>query len=193
MRQHKAELPTKRPAEPKPSKRYASKRPTAARCSLWTDATQTVFGEGPQHARIMLVGEQPGDKEDLAGRPFVGPAGQMLDRAMDEAGIDRSKVYVTDAVKHFKFVQRGKIRLHEKPNTDEIEACRRWYERELAAIKPEPAMALGAISRQACSARSRRSTRTADADRATDGMKALVTVDPSYLWRLYEPSESARV
>ena len=84
----------------------------------------------------MLVGEQPGDKEDLAGKPFVGPAGQMLDRALEEAGIDRAKVYVTNAVKHFKFVPRGKIRLHQKPNTPEIRACRPWYERELAAIKP---------------------------------------------------------
>jgi len=93
-------------------------------CHLWKGATQTVFGEGPQQARIMLVGEQPGDKEDLAGKPFVGPAGQMLDRALEEAGIDRSKVYVTNAVKHFKFVPRGKIRLHQKPNTSEIRACR---------------------------------------------------------------------
>jgi uracil-DNA glycosylase family protein len=84
-------------------------------CPLWKNATQTVFGEGPQHAQVMLVGEQPGDKEDLAGKPFVGPAGQMLDRALEEAGIDRRKVYVTNAVKHFKFVPRGKIRLHQKP------------------------------------------------------------------------------
>ena len=105
-------------------------------CHLWKDATQTVFGEGPQAAQMMLVGEQPGDKEDLAGKPFVGPAGLMLDRALEEAGIDRRKVYVTNAVKHFKFVQRGKIRLHQKPNTPEIKACRQWYERELAAIKP---------------------------------------------------------
>ncbi len=106
-------------------------------CPLWKNATQTVFGEGPRHARIMLVGEQPGDKEDLAGKPFVGPAGQMLDRALEEAGIDRKKVYVTNAVKHFKFVPRGKIRLHQKPATPEIRACRQWYERELAAIKPD--------------------------------------------------------
>ena len=99
-------------------------------CPLWKDATQTVFGEGPQHAQVMLVGEQPGDKEDLAGQPFVGPAGAMLDRALEEAGIDRKKVYVTGAVKHFKFVPRGKIRLHQKPNTSEIRACRPWYERD---------------------------------------------------------------
>jgi uracil-DNA glycosylase len=93
-------------------------------CLLWKNATQTVFGEGPQNAQMMLVGEQPGDKEDLAGKPFVGPAGLMLDRALEQAGIDRSKVYVTNAVKHFKFVPRGKIRLHQKPNTAEIKACR---------------------------------------------------------------------
>src|SRR5207302_6544661 len=93
-------------------------------CHLWKDATQTVFGEGPQAAQIMLVGEQPGDKEDLAGKPFVGPAGLMLDRALVEAGVDRKKVYVTNAVKHFKFVLRGKVRLHQKPNTPEIKACR---------------------------------------------------------------------
>ena len=93
-------------------------------CPLWKDATQTVFGEGPQAAPAMLVGEQPGDKEDLAGKPFVGPAGQMLDRALQEAGIDRHKVYVTNAVKHFKFVARGKFRLHQKPTTPEIKACR---------------------------------------------------------------------
>ncbi|MBV9560127.1 MAG: UdgX family uracil-DNA binding protein, partial [Bradyrhizobium sp.] len=105
-------------------------------CPLWKDATQTVFGEGPKHAQVMLVGEQPGDKEDLAGKPFVGPAGQMLDRALEEAGIDRRKVYVTNAVKHFKFVPRGKIRLHQKPVTPEIKACRQWYERELAVVQP---------------------------------------------------------
>src|SRR3981081_2776187 len=112
-------------------------------CHLWKDATQTVFGEGPQTAQMMLVGTQPGDKEDLAGEPFVGPAGQMLDRALEEAGIDRKKVYVTNAVKHFKFVPRGKIRLHQKPNTPEINACRPWYERERAAIKPDLVVAMG--------------------------------------------------
>src|SRR5215217_5710874 len=117
-------------------------------CHLYKNATQTVFGEGPQTAQIMLVGEQPGDKEDLAGKPFVGPAGQMLDRALDEAGIDRSKVYVTNAVKHFKFVPRGKIRLHQKPNTSEIRACRQWFERERAAIKPALIVAMGATAVQ---------------------------------------------
>src|SRR6185312_15907739 len=131
---HKAEQQKGEPADT-----IATLREEAASCRacpLWKNATQTVFGEGPPHARIMLVGEQPGDKEDLAGHPFVGPAGQMLDRALEEAGIDRAKVYVTNAVKHFKFVPRGKIRLHQKPATPEIRACRQWYERELAAIKP---------------------------------------------------------
>jgi uracil-DNA glycosylase family protein len=117
-------------------------------CPLWKDATQTVFGEGPQHAQVMLVGEQPGDKEDLAGKPFVGPAGQMLDRALEEAGIERSKVYVTNAVKHFKFLARGKFRLHQKPNTSEIRACRQWYERELSSIKPALVVAMGATAAQ---------------------------------------------
>src|SRR3979411_2463366 len=122
--------------------------PAGGACLLWKNATQTVFGEGPQDAQLMLVGEQPGDKEDLAGKPFVGPAGQMLDRAMQEAGIDRKKVYVTNAVKHFKFLPRGKFRLHQKPNTSEIKACRPWYERELNAIKPALVVAMGATAAQ---------------------------------------------
>jgi DNA polymerase len=124
-----------------------AKKPAAAAPAI-SGKTQTVFGEGPQHAQVMLVGEQPGDKEDLAGKPFVGPAGLMLDRALQEAGIDRKKVYVTNAVKHFKFVPRGKIRLHQKPNTSEIKACRQWYERELAPIKPALVPAMGATAAQ---------------------------------------------
>ena len=117
-------------------------------CPLWKGATQTVFGEGPKDARVMLVGEQPGDKEDLAGHPFVGLAGAMLDRALKEAGIDRKATYLTNAVKHFKYERRGKIRLHQKPSTPEIRACRRWYERELAATKPELVVAMGATAAQ---------------------------------------------
>jgi probable DNA metabolism protein len=154
-------------------------------CPLWRDATQTVFGEGLQTARVMLVGEQPGDKEDLAGKPFVGPAGQMLDRALEEAGIDRAKVYVTNAVKHFKFVPRGKIRLHQKPNTPEIRACRPWYERELAAIKPDLVVAMGATAAQSVFGRTTpiNKTRGRLID-LEDGARALVTVHPSYLLRL---------
>jgi DNA polymerase len=162
-------------------------------CPLWKDATRTVFGEGPQRARIMMVGEQPGDKEDLAGKPFVGPAGQMLDRALEEAGIDRSKVYVTNAVKHFKFVARGKIRLHQKPNTPEITACRPWYERELAAIKPELVVAMGATAAQCVFGKitpiNRNRGRLID---LPDGTKTLVTVHPSYLLRLPDAAAKAR-
>jgi DNA polymerase len=161
-------------------------------CHLWKDATQTVFGEGPSHARVMLVGEQPGDKEDLAGKPFVGPAGQMLDRALQEAGIDRHKVYVTGAVKHFKFVRRGKIRLHQKPATSEIRACRPWYERELASIKPALVVAMGATAAQCVFGKitpiNRNRGRLIDLD---DGIEALVTVHPSYLLRL--PDAEAKV
>src|SRR5579883_1371097 len=105
-------------------------------CHLWQPATQTVFGEGPVPAPIMLIGEQPGDKEDLSGKPFVGPAGLKLNQALADAGIDRRKVYVTNAVKHFKYVPRGKIRLHQKPTTVEIKACRPWLEQELEFVQP---------------------------------------------------------
>jgi DNA polymerase len=154
-------------------------------CHLWKDATQTVFGEGPAKARLMLVGEQPGDKEDLAGKPFVGPAGQMLDRALEEAGVDRKLVYVTNAVKHFKFVPRGKIRLHQKPNTMEIRACHQWYERELATLKPELVVAMGATAAQAVLGKVTpiNKTRGRLIDLA-EGPRALVTVHPSYLLRL---------
>ncbi len=160
-------------------------------CPLWKDATQTVFGEGPQTARIMLVGEQPGDKEDLAGKPFVGPAGQMLDRALEEAGIDRSKVYVTNAVKHFKFVPRGKIRLHQKPNTPEIKACRQWYERELAAIKPDLVVAMGATAAQSVFGKMTPVNKTRGRVIDLTDTRALVTVHPSYLLRL--PDAEAKV
>ncbi len=130
------------------SRRLRAEAADCRACPFWKDATQTVFGEGLHMRPIMLVGEQPGDKEDLAGKPFVGPAGQMLNRALEEAGIARDKVYVTNAVKHFKFVPRGKIRLHQKPSTPEIKACRQWYERELAAIKPALVVAMGATAAQ---------------------------------------------
>lgn len=166
---------------------------TCRACPLWKDATQTVFGDGPAHARAVLVGEAPGDKEDLAGKPFVGPAGLMLDRALEEAGIDRSKVYVTNAVKHFKFVPRGKIRLHQKPTTPEIKACRPWYERELAAIKPMLVVAMGTTAAQSVFGKitpiNKNRGRLIDLD---DGINALVTVHPSYLLRLPDADARAR-
>ncbi len=162
-------------------------------CPIWKNATQTVFGEGPAHAQALLVGEQPGDKEDVAGKPFVGPAGQMLDRALVEAGIDRKKVYVTNAVKHFKFVPRGKIRLHQKPTTPEIKACRQWYERELATIQPALVVAMGATAAQCVLGKitpiNKNRGRIIDLDA---GIKALVTVHPSYLLRLPDADAKAR-
>jgi DNA polymerase len=162
-------------------------------CPLWKNATQTVFGEGPQQAQIVLVGEQPGDKEDLAGKPFVGPAGMMLDRALEEAGIDRKKAYITNAVKHFKFVPRGKFRLHQKPTTPEIKACRQWYERELISIKPDLVVAMGATAAQSVFGKitpiNKNRGRLID---LAGGIKALVTVHPSYLLRQPDADAKAR-
>jgi len=162
-------------------------------CPLWKNATQTVFGEGTLHSQAMLVGEQPGDKEDLAGKPFVGPAGRLLDRALEEAGVDRRKVYVTNAVKHFKFVPRGKIRLHQKPTTPEIKACRQWYERELATIKPALVVAMGATAAQCVLGKitpiNKNRGHLIDLE---EGARALVTVHPSYLLRLPDAQAKAR-
>ena len=118
-------------------------------CDLHKLGTRTVFGEGPEGADLVLMGEQPGDQEDRAGRPFVGPAGRVLDRALEEAGIDRSRVYVTNAVKHFKWKPQGKVRLHQKPNAKEIAACRQWWMQELAMVKPKVLCCLGATAAQA--------------------------------------------
>lgn len=118
-------------------------------CDLWKRATQTVFGEGGPHAKVIFVGEQPGNQEDLEGKPFVGPAGKLLDAALEEAGIDRTKVYVTNAVKHFKWEPRGKRRIHKKPNAVEIAACRQWLKAEIAAIQPKVIVCLGATAAQA--------------------------------------------
>jgi DNA polymerase len=118
-------------------------------CPLWEDATQTVFGEGPVPADVMLVGEQPGDQEDLQGKPFVGPAGHVLDEALQEAGIDREVVYVTNAVKHFKWTPRGKRRIHAKPAADEIGACRPWLDTEIEVVAPKVVACLGATAAQA--------------------------------------------
>jgi uracil-DNA glycosylase len=118
-------------------------------CDLYARGTQTVFGEGPKKADIMLVGEQPGDAEDLAGRPFVGPAGRLLDRALEQAGIDRATVYLTNVVKHFKWEPRGKRRIHAKPNAGEINACRPWLETEIALVRPRVLICLGATAAQA--------------------------------------------
>ena len=140
-------------AQPPPAARSVEELRQAAAtcraCDLWQDATQTVFGEGPAKARLMMVGEQPGDQEDKQGHPFVGPAGRILEQALDEAGIDRRQVYVTNAVKHFRFTRRGKRRLHEKPNAAQIRACRPWLEAEIAVVRPSLIVLLGATAAQA--------------------------------------------
>ena len=123
------------------------------RCPLYKDATQVVPGEGPSHGKVMLVGEQPGDKEDLAGKPFVGPAGRILDQALEDAGIPREETFVTNAVKHFKFEMRGKRRLHKRPNAYEIERCRWWSDYEKAIVKPRIVVALGATAARSLMAR----------------------------------------
>ena len=163
------------------------------RCHLYECATQTVFGEGPLDARILFVGEQPGDQEDLAGRPFVGPAGQLFDQALEKAGIDRAKTYVTNAVKHFKFVQRGKKRIHDKPNAGEITACRWWLEQERALVKPPVTVALGATAARSLFGK----TVTIGKLRGVpqhlpDGSECWVTVHPSFLLRVPTKFAAAR-
>lgn len=160
------------------------------RCALWEHATQAVFGEGPPDARLMLVGEQPGDQEDIAGRPFVGPAGQLLDRALAEAGIDRTIVYVTNAVKHFKFEPRGKRRIHAKPDTGEIVACKFWLDLERAEIRPQVTVAMGASAARAVFGRAVTVTRERGRPLPMEGTTGFVTVHPSYLLRL--PDEDAK-
>jgi DNA polymerase len=154
------------------------------RCDLWRIGTQTVFGEGPASATAMFVGEQPGDQEDLTGKPFVGPAGKVLDRALEEAGIARRETYVTNAVKHFKHVPRGKRRLHQKPDAGEIERCRWWLELELGFVKPKIVAALGASAARALFRR----TVAIGRERGkwlpfADGIAGFATVHPSFILR----------
>jgi len=194
---------TQTPTTPRPSTRTPSisaLREDAAHCRdcpLWKNATQTVFGEGRATARIVLVGEQPGDREDLAGKPFVGPAGQLLDRALEQAGVNRAATYVTNAVKHFKFEPRGKRRIHKKPNEQEIAACHQWLDRELRAIEPELIVALGATAARAVFGKATAigknrghiiSKPTLSLDIEAD---VLVTVHPSYLLRVPDEDREA--
>jgi DNA polymerase len=161
------------------------------RCDLYNCGTQTVFGEGPLDAPIMFVGEQPGDQEDVAGRPFVGPAGQLFDAALEKAGIDRSAVYVTNAVKHFKFVLRGKRRIHSKPDTAEIEACRWWVDNERSLIRPPVTVALGATAARSILHKQVTISRVRGEPIALpDGGECWVTVHPSFLLRI--PEEERR-
>ena len=171
----------------------AAEARSCTRCDLYKNATQTVFGEGPADAALMLIGEQPGDQEDLQGRPFVGPAGQVLDRALEAAEIDRAAVYITNAVKHFKNEPRGKRRIHKKPDTGEIEACRWWLDHELEIVQPAVAVALGATAARALL----RKPMTINANRGRlmalpGALRALITVHPSYLLRLREERDKRR-
>jgi len=161
---------------------------SCTRCHLHKLGSQTVFGEGPVTAPIMFVGEQPGDQEDIAGRPFVGPAGQIFDRAMEEAGIDRAEAYVTNAVKHFKFERRGKRRIHQKPDGPEIEACRWWMEQERLLIRPALTVALGATAARSLLGKVVTISGTRGRPHELyDGGECWVTVHPSFLLRIPEP------
>jgi DNA polymerase len=182
-----------RPPQPRADSPLAQATLEAAacrRCPLWEPATQVVFGEGPPDASLMLVGEQPGDQEDLAGRPFVGPAGQLLDRALAEAGIDRATVYVTNAVKHFKFEPRGRRRIHATPDAGEIAACRFWLDLERAEVRPRLTLLMGASAARAVLGRAVTISRERGRPIPLGDGTAFVTVHPSYLLR--PPDESAK-
>ena len=173
--------------------RAAGEAATCPRCPLYEPATQTVFGEGPAQAPVMFIGEQPGDQEDTIGRPFVGPAGQMMDRAFEEAGIDRRTVYVTNAVKHFKFTPRGKRRIHQTPETPEIQACSFWLDVERVEVRPQLTVLMGATAARAVLGRAVTISRERGRPlKLADGKPGFVTVHPSFLLRVPDPEAKAR-
>jgi uracil-DNA glycosylase family protein len=172
------------PANPTSVEQLQESAQTCRGCELYKDATQTVFGEGEANSRLMLIGEQPGDQEDLQGKPFVGPAGRLLQRALDEAGIDRRRVYVTNAVKHFRFTMRGKRRLHEKPNAGQVKACRPWLEAEIQVVAPRMLVLLGATAAQSVMGPSFRvSKQRGEVVDTAFGIRAVATVHPSSILR----------
>jgi DNA polymerase len=182
-----------RPAAEVPRQPLAQLRAEAStcrRCPLHQTATQTVFGEGPADARLVFVGEQPGDQEDIAGRPFVGPAGALFDRALAEAGIARDAVYVTNAVKHFKYEPRGKRRVHQKPNAGEVRHCQWWLTQELATIEPQLVVALGATAAQSLAGRAVSVLRERGPTRFAQ-RPGYITVHPSFLLRLPDERRKA--
>src|SRR5215510_4429136 len=173
-------------------RRVARAAASCTLCPLYRNATQTVFGEGAARATLMLVGEQPGDQEDLAGHPFVGPAGKILDRAMTEAGVDRKKVWLTNAVKHFKNEPRGKKRLHKRPNRYEVEVCRVWLGQEISLVKPQLILALGVTAAVALAGRPVVLSRERGKVIAfSEGQRGMVTIHPSSILRM--PDEKARL
>jgi DNA polymerase len=191
-----ADLPLfreKRVNDPKRAiKLLAAEAEGCTRCPLYKNATQTVFGEGPADAALMLIGEQPGAQEDLQGRPFVGPAGKVLDRALEAAELDRDAIYITNAVKHFKNEPRGKRRIHKKPDTSEIDACRWWLDNELEIVQPAVAVAMGTTAARGLM----RKSMAINANRGRliplRDFQALITVHPSYLLRLEEERDKRR-
>lgn len=197
-------MPVKTLRKPKPPPAFTGERADGAsiaalhrqaedceRCDLYKHATQVVFGEGPPHAPVVLVGEQPGDREDELGRPFVGPAGRLLDECLREAGVDRSLCYVTNAVKHFKFEQRGKRRLHSRPNAGEIQRCAWWLAAEIELLEPKLIVALGATALYALMGRSIGLTKyRGHLLKTMNGTPLLVTVHPSYLLRIRDRDEA---
>lgn len=183
-------LPLKADADLEHAHRDAT---TCRRCELYAAASQTVFGEGPADAPVMFIGEQPGDQEDTIGRPFVGPAGQMLDRAMEEAGIDRRTVYITNAVKHFKFTPRGKRRIHQSPSPGEIQVCRFWLDVERTRLRPKLLVLMGGSGARAVLGRAVTVTRERGHPiRLDDGQMAFITVHPSYLLRIPDAAGKER-
>jgi DNA polymerase len=180
--------------KPDPALQHSAKEAEVCRrCPLYGPATQTVFGEGPADAPVMFVGEQPGDQEDTIGRPFVGPAGQIMDRAMEEAGLDRRGVYVTNAVKHFKFTQRGKRRIHQTPEVPEIQACSFWLDVERVHVRPRLVVLLGGSAARAGLGRAVTISRERGRPiRTADGQTVFVTVHPSFLLRIPDPAAKAR-
>ena len=180
------------PAAIKTLKALAQAEAACTRCPLYRNATQVVPGEGSPRARLMMVGEQPGNQEDLEGRPFVGPAGRVLDRAIAEAGIDRKHVFVTNAVKHFKFEQRGKRRLHKKPNAYEIDRCRWWLDLERKIVKPEVIVALGATAARGLIGRPVTIAKVRGMPMPlADGSRMVTTIHPSYLLRIRDDDDKA--
>ncbi|MEZ2223417.1 UdgX family uracil-DNA binding protein [Rhizobium sp. RCC_161_2] len=166
---------------------------SCTRCDLYRNATHLVFGEGPENAEIVLVGEQPGDKEDLAGKPFVGPAGRLLDQCLEEASIDRDRCYVTNAVKHFKYQMRGKKRLHARPNAGEVQRCSWWLGAELELLQPKLVVALGATAVSSLLGSKVRVTRDRGRILRPSGqIEILVTIHPSALLRIREPGEKEK-
>jgi uracil-DNA glycosylase family protein len=186
----KAEVREDLPTPLKSLRQLAEAEESCKRCPLYRDATQAVPGEGPSHAPFMLVGEQPGDKEDLAGKPFVGPAGRVLDQALQDAGIKRTETFVTNAVKHFKHEMRGKRRLHKRPDNYEIERCKIWLDLERSLVKPDTIVALGVTAARSLTGRTLTIGKVRGKPIAlADGARLIVTVHPSALLRIEDEDE----